>query len=744
MSRNEELKSGKSHYWEAGWKQSAVIRFFLFVSMAMLFYFSTADRLVPKTYDIRPNTISGVTIVAPKQIENSVETQKAKEEAAQRVTPVYRIVPIKNEQLISVLYDKLELAINDQEMKSEEKVSYYRSVFPRVSQDFVDELLSSLARGGQPYNETLLAEIQKQLMEQQYKFPEESYFKLNRLTKEDLAAMEPVTKEIVARLMNDQIVDAQTVRAKVTELVNSSTLTKNTTRELVQEIARFSLTPNKFFDSKGTEEAKAQARENTKTIYTNKNDILLNKGEMVTEALYQRLEKENLLKTQGNVLPPLGLLLFVFLLVLVLYMYIRQSRLPINGNNVQLVMLVIIYVINVLCMRIVALGQNLEYPHVGYLAPAAIGTMLIVILLDVPLAVVSSFLFSILASIIFNADLDRIFDFRFGFVALVMCYTAIFSLHKASQRSTILRAGVLISIFGCVSIISLNLLENHYSNIGFALLFALANGVVTAILVMGLMPFFETVFGILSPLKLVELSNPNLPLLRKLLTETPGTYHHSVMVGNLAEAAAEAIGADGLLSRVGAYYHDIGKTKRPSYFIENQMNMENPHDDIDPGLSTSIITAHPRDGVEMLKEHNVPKAIRDIAEQHHGTTLLKYFYHKAKKQQGDHPTHPIKEEDYRYPGPKAQCKETAIVGIADCVEAAVRSLRHPTIEQIDTMVRKIIKDRLDDGQFDECDLTIKELDTIGKALKETLLGIFHSRIEYPSELPPKNESAGGA
>ncbi|WJH33033.1 HDIG domain-containing protein [Paenibacillus sp. CC-CFT747] len=583
----------------------------------------------------------------------------------------------------------------------------------------------------------MLAEIQKQLMEQQYKFPEESYFKLNRLTKEDLAAMEPVTKEIVARLMNDQIVDAQTVRAKVTELVNSSTLTKNTTRELVQEIARFSLTPNKFFDSKGTEEAKAQARENTKTIYTNKNDILLNKGEMVTEALYQRLEKENLLKTQGNVLPPLGLLLFVFLLVLVLYMYIRQSRLPINGNNVQLVMLVIIYVINVLCMRIVALGQNLEYPHVGYLAPAAIGTMLIVILLDVPLAVVSSFLFSILASIIFNADLDRIFDFRFGFVALVMCYTAIFSLHKASQRSTILRAGVLISIFGCVSIISLNLLENHYSNIGFALLFALANGVVTAILVMGLMPFFETVFGILSPLKLVELSNPNLPLLRKLLTETPGTYHHSVMVGNLAEAAAEAIGADGLLSRVGAYYHDIGKTKRPSYFIENQMNMENPHDDIDPGLSTSIITAHPRDGVEMLKEHNVPRAIRDIAEQHHGTTLLKYFYHKAKKQQGDHPTHPIKEEDYRYPGPKAQSKETAIVGIADCVEAAVRSLRHPTIEQIDTMVRKIIKDRLDDGQFDECDLTIKELDTIGKALKETLLGIFHSRIEYPSEAAPK-------
>jgi membrane-associated HD superfamily phosphohydrolase len=153
---------------------------------------------------------------------------------------------------------------------------------------------------------------------------------------------------------------------------------------------------------------------------------------------------------------------------------------------------------------------------------------------------------------------------------------------------------------------------------------------------------------------------------------------------------------------------------------------------IDPSLSKSIIVAHARDGVEMLKEYNIPKPIRDIAEQHHGTTLLKFFYHKAK-QQNEHPETPVAEADFRYPGPKAQSKEAAIVGIADCVEAAVRSLRNPTIEQIDSMVRKIIKDRLDDAQFNECDLTLKELDTVGKALKETLLGIFHSRIEYPTE-----------
>lgn len=241
-------------------------------------------------------------------------------------------------------------------------------------------------------------------------------------------------------------------------------------------------------------------------------------------------------------------------------------------------------------------------------------------------------------------------------------------------------------------------------------------------------------------MKLVELSNPNHPLLRKLLTETPGTYHHSIMVGNLAETAAEAIGADGLLCRVGAYYHDIGKTKRPAYFIENQTNIENPHDKMDPELSKSIIVAHARDGVEMLKEYHIPKQIRDIAEQHHGTTLLQFFYHKAKKiaEAAGDPTS-VDEQDYRYDGPLAQSKEVAIVGIADCVEAAVRSLRSPNMEQIDSMVRKIIKGRLDDGQFNDCDLTTKELDQIAKTLNETLLGIFHSRIEYPTNLPAGNQ-----
>jgi putative nucleotidyltransferase with HDIG domain len=227
-------------------------------------------------------------------------------------------------------------------------------------------------------------------------------------------------------------------------------------------------------------------------------------------------------------------------------------------------------------------------------------------------------------------------------------------------------------------------------------------------------------------MKLIELSNPNHPLLRKILMEAPGTYHHSVMVANLADAACEAIGANGLLARVGCYYHDIGKTKRPNFFIENQMHHDNPHDRLQPEKSANIIISHVTDGSVILKKYNMPKEIIHIAEQHHGTTLLKFFYHKAL-QGGEE----VNEEDYRYPGPKPQTKESAIVGIADSVEAAVRSLNQPTPETIESLVKKIVADRLQDGQLNECDLTLKELETVSHSFCETLKGIFHSRIEYP-------------
>ncbi|NOU76058.1 HDIG domain-containing protein [Paenibacillus sp. LMG 31458] len=734
---------GKFHYQLNGWKYSTGIRVLLFLLLALIFYMSLYVKLVPQVYDIVLGTTSEKTIYAPRQIENAIATEQAKEDAAKRVQPVYRIVNLKNDTLIDVIYDKL-LQINaDEEVKFDDKVSIYRRVIPQLISDTQNQSIKSLRISGQ-YNDLLLEQIQQGLAEQNYPLPEETYFKLPRLTKDDLAAMRPVTKDIVNKLMNDQILDAQTARAKVAELVNTSNLTKNTSREMVTEISRALITPNKFFDQKGTEDAKGQARESVKPVYINKNEVLVKVGDVITEEIYARLDKLELLKDKANYLPQLGLSILSALLSFAIYMFVRQSTLPIKYNNSQLVMLILIFLINVIGMKMISLVQNLDYPYIGYLAPTALGSILIAILLDAPLAFIASVLFSLMASIIFNTEHVLLFDYRFGLVSLAICFSAVFTIQRASQRATILKAGLMIAFFSMLTITSMLLMEDHFQKKEalMSLSFAAAGGLLTVVFVIGLLPFFEVAFGILSPLKLVELSNPNHSLLRKLLTETPGTYHHSVMVGNLSEAAAESIGADGLLCRVGSYYHDIGKTKRPSYFIENQTNIENPHDRIDPNLSKSIIIAHPRDGVEMLKDFKMPKPIRDIAEQHHGTTLLHFFYHKAMKQAEEEGSEKeIREEDFRYPGPKAQSKEAAIVGIADSVEAAVRSLRNPTLEQIDSMVHKIIKSRLDDGQFNECDLTLKELDKIAKTLNETLLGIFHSRIEYPSELAPKKSGA---
>jgi len=220
--------------------------------------------------------------------------------------------------------------------------------------------------------------------------------------------------------------------------------------------------------------------------------------------------------------------------------------------------------------------------------------------------------------------------------------------------------------------------------------------------------------------------DPAHPLLRRLQLEAPGTYHHSVIVGNLAEAAAEAVGADALLARVGTYYHDVGKIRRPAFFVENQMGTENPHDRMTPSLSALTVAAHVRDGLDLAREYRLPEMIADFIPEHHGTTVMSYFYHQALER-GDQP----EPGAYRYDGPKPQTRETAIVMLADAAEAAVRTLQRPTPDRIYEVVRRIIHERLEDGQLDECDLMFRDLEKIAQAFTRILTSIFHPRIEYP-------------
>ncbi|ULO08826.1 HDIG domain-containing protein [Paenibacillus sp. 19GGS1-52] len=748
MASKQPFKLRGLVYSTNGWKYSALTRYALFLLLGLVFYFSLAPDLLPKRYDIKEDTHSAKEITAPKQILDSKAKLKAQEKAAENVKERYAIIPMRSDNLVTSLLDRIDRLNQDDLISETDKTAIYREEIPQRANDFILNFVTSNRNNG-TYSDTLLDEMQSIIKEQAYVIPEETFIKIPRLTSQDIIEMKPVARDIVTKLMNDQIQDAQTARAKVAEQVSISSLTQRTAREVVQELVRLVLTSNKFYDEETTKEAKVQAREDTPDVFIEQGDVLVAKGQLITPELYSLLDENGLLSNEVNYWPQLGLLMLAALLSAGLLMFIRYSggTSTFKYNNSQLLMLVLVFGITIISMRLAAFLQTDVRSYIGFLAPVAIGAMLIAMLLDMTLAYFCSILFSILASIILNVQQDTVFDFNFGFFVLIVSYVAIFATHRAGQRSTLLKGGIMVSLFGCVTVFMLTILGGGVWNeldTLYAICFAFASGLLTAVLVIGLMPFFEATFGILSALKLVELSNPNHPLLRKLLMETPGTYHHSVMVGNLSEAAAEAIGADGLLCRVGSYYHDIGKTKRPFYFIENQNNMENPHDLIEPMLSKSIIVSHARDGVEMLREYKLPKPIRDIAEQHHGTTFLHYFYHKALKlaeEKGNEPD--FTEDDFRYPGPKAQSKESAVVGIADSVEAAVRSLRKPTVVQVETMIEKIIKSRLDDHQFDECDLTIKELDIIARTLKETVMGIFHSRIEYPEDIrkPKKEEGA---
>ncbi|WP_048600317.1 HD family phosphohydrolase [Rubeoparvulum massiliense] len=689
----------------AVWKQHPAIRLLLFVALGLVMYLLFFDAVKPVVYHFNVNdTYMGDTeIRAPRTVVDEEKTADAREQAAKRVQPVYTLEDSKLreqlQQLENIFAAVKEINSND-ELSRDERVTQIQNAIP-------------------------------------FQLSEESYQTLATIPPEILPSIKVPTTDLVMEVMLPGIrqssdEDMQQALQYINEKLAVNELRSNY-RKVVQELAKASVVPNELYDQQKTEELRQQAMDNVEEITVSEGELLLKSGQIITNEIYRNLKLVGLLETETNPFLYIGTFLTALLVLATIYSYLYLIHPRLQLDNKGLTMYVAIVILALLVMAIFQLGLKLNWSHIGFIVPGIFAIILTMLYFDSQLALFTAVILSLFTSVMFNEQLGQILDFRYGFSMMVSSITAIVFLQWLRQKkSKILIVGLMIALANMISIVTISMLEggpSGWSELWDQLVLGLASGFISSVLAMGIMPFFETIFGILSDVKLIELSNPNHPLLRKLLLETPGTYHHSVMVGNLAEAAAEAIQANGLLARVGSYYHDVGKMKRPRFFIENQMGGENPHDKISPSLSKTIIIAHPYDGVEMLKEYRIPKAIQDIAEQHHGTTLLRYFYHKAKEQSEQ----PIQESDFRYPGPKAQFKEAAIVGIADSVEAAVRSLSKPTPEKIELIVHKIVKDRLEDGQFDECHLTLKELDIITKTILQTLHGTFHSRIEYPDE-----------
>lgn len=512
----------------------------------------------------------------------------------------------------------------------------------------------------------------------------------------------------------------------------------------IVEVAQGMIRPNLTFNKVETEERKSLARDAVKPVLfeVKKGEIIVREGEKVSAEHLLKLTKLRELKSDQNLLSQtLGNFFMLFLVLSVIFYYATVGR---GGTrplwNKDLALLGLMVILSTILLR---LGTALPKPEylffsehsLFYAVPVATSAIVISVVLGTKSAATFTVLISVIATLI--AD----FHISYFFYPFVGSLVGARESRHCRQRSTLLKAGLWVGLANAALILVFNLRTGTLSDwepVMGDLTLGFLSGLLSGIIATGLVPLIEVLFSYTTDIKLLELGNLNQPLLRELIVQAPGTYHHSIIAGSLAENAAEAIGANPLLARVGAYYHDIGKKNKPLYFIENQKGAENRHDKLSPYMSSLVLISHVKEGVELAKERKLGRVIADVIQQHHGTSLIAFFYQKAKEKEKPLEAS-VDEKDFRYPGPKPQTKEAGLVMLADAVEAASRTLADPTPARIQGMVQRMINGFFSDGQLDECELTLKDLHLIAKSFNRMLAGIFHQRIEYPER--PGHEPA---
>ncbi|MBU4310128.1 HDIG domain-containing protein [bacterium] len=482
------------------------------------------------------------------------------------------------------------------------------------------------------------------------------------------------------------------------------------------EVAGKLLIPNFRYDDKATREKQRKARESIPPVISlfKKGQIIVEGGKLITED--QLLALETLWQTTTKRTFPIiiGRALIILVLMAGIGFYLRRYQAGVLKNNVLLSVLGLIVILMLL------LTKALTFTDLsGYFIPVAFATILIAVILGGRLAIMTGVALAILVGLLTGNRLP------FVIVALAGGTTGAYAVRWLKHRTDFLRAGALIALTNCLLILAFILLgiEPELKS----LWWGLGNGFASSLLAFALLPVFEHGFKVTTDIRLLELSNLNQPILKRLAIQAPGTYHHSIIVGNLAEGAAEAAGANPLLARVASYYHDIGKIKNSDYFIENRIGTSSEYKKLVPRLSSQIIISHVKEGVEIARDHRLTPRIINIIAQHHGTSLISQFYRKALKIEEEG----VEEEDYRYPGPRPRSKEAAIVMLADSVEAASRAFTKPSPEEIGDLVREIINEKFTDSQLDESPLTLSDLKKIVEIFSHTLSGITHGRIDYP-------------
>ncbi|OWZ83062.1 HD family phosphohydrolase [Natranaerobius trueperi] len=693
--------------------QRVFIAFIVFLSVFAV----TSVGFLPDTLEV--GQVSPKTFYAPEEVVDRYTTEERRSEAEKDVPEVYDLDPSIKENSLKILTETFDLLI-------EANVEYY------------EKQEEALEQNEEYWNESeTVTELEDDFFENApVSLAEDMSIPIGDFSIESLEEVKSDANTILSNLLDqgikpDAIDNAKEQIEQQVDVLPYHIDLKEFSLAALQE----TVSPNMTYNEDATEERRMLARKEVEPETIVEGEVIVREGERITERHLMILEDLGLQRAHGDYFMLLGLAILIAIVIGLAAIYIYYYFETTFYDNTLLVLLGLIFVATLVIARVSSVFS-------GYLIPTAMAAILFTVLFGARLSIVLVSLLAILIGVMSGNNIDV------AILAIVGGFTGTYSVAKLQQRGDLTRAGLYVGLINATTIFALFLVDGGFrieydilADLLVNVFYGISNGILSAILAIGFLPYLDSAFGLTTSIRLLELANPNHPLLKKLLVDAPGTYHHSIIVANLAETAADELDADPILARVGAYYHDIGKITRPYFFIENQLTKDNPHDKISPSLSSLIITSHIKDGVELAKKNKLPRVIIDIIKEHHGTKMVSYFYQKACKDNSREDN--LIEEDFRYTGPRPQSKESAIIMLADSVEAAVRTISSPNPGKIEGLVRKLIKQHLTEGHLDECHLTLKDLNIIAESFSKILSGIFHSRIEYPENLPDKREGKHG-
>jgi len=675
--------------------------------------------LLPQKYALREGDVATEDIVATRDGVDTISTKQAQQDAMDKVPDVYRQDDAVTADVLGKLescyvdIDKVRASGADEIKKlgNNQQSSAYKDVSGAIQftgaflQQCHEELPASLTDDDVRY--IILADD-----------------KVMGSLKDKITAL--VTQSLKSGVRPEYLDQEKAAIAQ--EIINPLNRFDADAQRLGMNLVSTYLKANFIYDPVATGDAKNKAAQDTPQITYKNNEVIVEKNHIITAAQIQILSDLGLLNDNNpHILIYVGICVFTGLILLIVWLYLLFFDEELFRSFRRLLLICSIIVLTIAAMW---LGRKVHY----YFLLATSGALLVAVLTSVRPAIIVNAVLALIAGIFAGSGPAGAFSSA-ALPAAVAAFTGgtlgLLVVRRTPHRSALLLAGILSGLMSAAVFVATDLITTlGWQTVLQDMGAGLAGGLVSSILCLGTLPLWESLFKVVTPMRLLELANPNHPLLKRLLMEAPGTYHHSIVVGNLAESAAEAIGANPLLTRTGAYYHDVGKLVRPYFFTENQIGGENPHDSISPELSKRILTAHTKDGVELAEKFGLPQQVQEIVLEHHGTTPVMYFYHKAVKAAKEDET--VSLDDYRYDGPRPHSREAAVILLADSVEAGARALQDHSQEKLDEFVQQIINMKLEDGQFDNCDLTMRDLSIIAAEFRKVLGGIFHERIVYPA------------